>query len=159
MSVIAAWTQLRVTISLGDGEVEEGKGWVLRAHSSDLAIIVREHEFESRWGVTHIETGRAVGQWFATRGAAEALLLAVQYLADWRLDLPQLLNLPELSAKVWQLRSDIYEREQRGDFGPVDTDTIERWNDQGRLQESQPTRELGVRAHQLVTLNSRRKRK
>lgn len=139
----ATWTPMRVTIAGPDGEPAELAGW----HSSRFAPFAITTAADGRFGVTHIETGRSIAKYLVTNAAAAALIEAIADLADWSQDAPALRADEQLIAQLWRIRADIYRREENGDFGPVDHDLIaELTRFENRLEETQPTHELGQKA-------------
>jgi hypothetical protein len=142
MTAAVTWTREPVVIGTGEGPITTEDGWISSAEPN-LAVTNRG----ALWGVTHIASGMSIGTWFVTRGAAEALLLAIAPLTDWSQDAPQLRELEALSVDVWRIRASIYEREYEGEFGHVDKDLIRTLNREGtRLEEVQHTRLLGEKA-------------
>lgn len=113
-------------------------GWISPA-SPHLAIV----ELEYTIGVTHVQSGLGIARFLATKGAAEELIKQLWPVFDWGQDADAIRASESLTRDVFRVRSEVLQREARGEFGRVEQETLAAWNRFGRIVEVQRTPELG----------------
>ena len=142
MTAPAHWLPRAIRVTDGDRSTVVA-AWSLY-EEGNLAVAQLTTEY---FGVTHVPSGAAIAKCYVTRGAAEALLQDLLRQADWSRDGRDLAADADVDALVRRARADVYQRELRGEFGPPDFAAIQTANQlSARLEEIQPTRELGQKA-------------
>ena len=133
------WKPERITITQPGGGQLEVDGVVSKAYPG-FAVIVHN---DGAVGVTHAASGAAIARYFVSSSAAVAFIQEIAALPGWSRDVDAIRADDDLSAAVFRIRADFYAREESGEFGPVDHDLIAQLKRfEGRLEESQPTKEL-----------------